>query len=131
ERFSVEERNLVRGMARVLELTLTMLRTLQAEHEMRERLEERQRLLEHLFDIQRAIGRRKPLKEILETITRSAQDLFGDDLVGLWLRDPADAGRVRLHAPVGFRTDQIKRLPAVPIAGAGEAGAAIVTDKLV
>ena len=65
EAFTIDERSLVRGMARVLELTLTMLRTLGAEHFMRQRsdrqaaenaqllasLRQRQRLLEHLFDI--------------------------------------------------------------------------------
>jgi hypothetical protein len=39
EQFSVEEHNLIRGMARLLELTLTMLRTIAAEHEMRQRSE--------------------------------------------------------------------------------------------
>jgi len=43
--FSVEEHSVVRGMARLLSLTLTMLRTLQAEHAMRERSE---RLLDSL-----------------------------------------------------------------------------------
>jgi hypothetical protein len=92
EGFSVEERSIVRGMARLLGLTLTMLRTLQAEHTMRERsereaaekarlldsLRQRQRLLEHLFDIQRAISRRRPLAQILDMITSAAQDLLGD-----------------------------------------------------
>ncbi len=80
ENFTVEERSVVRGMARLLELTLTMLRTLQAERQ-------RQQLLEDLFTIQRAISRRQPLDQILCGVTSAAQDLFGDEIVGLWLRD--------------------------------------------
>jgi diguanylate cyclase (GGDEF)-like protein len=129
--FSVEERNLVRGMARVLELTLTMLRTLRAEHQMRERLEERQRLLEHLFEIQRAISRRRPLQQILDAITRAAQDLFGDEIVGLWVRDASDAGLAKLASSVGLRRDLAKRLPALSISDAGEAGEAISVDGVV
>jgi diguanylate cyclase (GGDEF)-like protein len=142
EPFSVEERNLVRGMARMLELTLTMLRTLQAEHAMREQFErqaaenarlvkslrQRQRLLERLSVIQRAISRREPLEQILETVTVAAQDLLGDDVVGLWLRDPEDAERAKLRSSVGLST---KRLPGVPLTEAGAAGEAMRTNSLV
>jgi diguanylate cyclase (GGDEF)-like protein len=146
EAFSAEERNLIRGMARLLELTLTMLRTLQAEHEMRERserqamenarlaesLRQRQRLLQHLFEIQRSISRREPTQQILETITMAAQDLLGDDIVGLWLRDPEDYERAKLRASVGLpETELAKRLPAVLLTDAGAAGEAMRTDELV
>ncbi|HEV7900185.1 MAG TPA: sensor domain-containing diguanylate cyclase [Planosporangium sp.] len=142
EPFSVEERNLVRGMARLLELTLMMLRTLQAEHAMREHserqaaenarllesLRQRQRLLEHLFVIQRGISRREPLQQILETVTSAAQDLFGDDIVGLWLRDPEDSERAKLRSSVGLSA---KRLPGVLLTDAGAAGEAMRTDSVV
>ncbi len=143
--FSVEERNLVRGMARLLDLTLTMLRTLHAEHAMRERserqaaenaqllesLRQRQRLLGHLFDIQRSISRRQPLPQTLEAITGAARDLLGADLAGLWLRDPDDSGRARLASQVGLAEDRAKRLPAMRLIDAGAAGTAILTDSLV
>ena len=145
EPFSIEERSLVRGMARVLELTLTMLRTLAAEHRMRQRSERQareneqlagslavhNRLLQHLFDIQRAISRRLPLKQILDLITAAAHTLLGDEVVGLWLRDEHDPELVKLQSFVGLRPELAKRLPAVPLADAGVAGEAILTDRVV
>jgi len=145
EAFSVQERNLVRGMARLLELSLTMLRTLQAEHAMRERsdrhaaenaellesLRQRQRLLAHLFTIQRAISRHEPLPQILESITVAAQGLLGDDIICLWLSDPLDADRARLRAYVGLPATATKGLPAVRLADAGAAGRAMLADRVV
>jgi diguanylate cyclase (GGDEF)-like protein len=142
EPFSVEERNLVRGMARMLELTLTMIRTLQAEHEMREeserqatvnaqlakKLDERRQLLEHLSVIQRAITRHEPLQQILETITNAAQGLLGDEIVGLWLRDPEDPERAKLRSSVGLSA---KRLPGVLLTEAGAAGEAMRRNEVV
>jgi diguanylate cyclase (GGDEF)-like protein len=142
--FSVEERNLVRGMARVLELTLTMLRTLSAEHEMRRRsdaqaaenaalagsLRHRQRLLEHLFDIQRAITRRRPLQQVLDMITVAARDMLDGDMVVLWLREAQDADQARIASSVGLPAE-VYGLPAVRLADAGAAGHAMRTDSLV
>jgi diguanylate cyclase (GGDEF)-like protein len=143
--FSVEEQNLVRGMARLLELTLTMLRTLQAEHEMRQRserqaavnkqlvteLREHQRLLEHLFEIQRAISRRQPLQQILDAITAAAHDLLRDDIVGLWQLDDRDRERAWLRSVVGLDAEQVRGLPPVALTEAGAAGAAMLVDGLV
>jgi diguanylate cyclase (GGDEF)-like protein len=143
EGFSIEEQNLVRGMARLLELTLTMLRTLQAEHEMRERserqaelnkrlvteLREHQRLLEHLFETQRAISRREPLQQILDTITSAAHDLLRDDIVGLWLLDDGDPDRAWLRSVVGLDAEQARAHPPVPLTEAGAAGAAMLLDQ--
>ena len=140
--FTVAERSLVRGMARMLELTLTMLFTLQAEQEMRQRselqaaenrllaesLHEQRRLLLHLSVIQRAISRRDPLDEILETITTAAQDLLGDDIVGLWVRDPEAPDRARLASSVGLSA---KRLPGLRMTEAGAAGEAMRLDEVV
>jgi diguanylate cyclase (GGDEF)-like protein len=145
EGFSIEEQNLVRGMARLLELTLRMLRTLQAEHDMRQRserqaavnkqlvteLREHQRLLEHLFEIQRAISRRQPLQQILDTITTAAYDLLRDEIVGLWLLDDTDRDRAWLRSVVGLDAAQARALPPVPLTDAGAAGAAMLVDGLV
>ena len=82
-------------MARVMELTFDMLRTLEAERLLRDRserqaaenatllisLRERQRLLEKLSEIQRSISRREPLTDILDAITGGLHDLLGDDIV--------------------------------------------------
>jgi diguanylate cyclase (GGDEF)-like protein len=143
EGFSIEEQNLVRGMARLLELTLTMLRTLRAEHDMRERserqaevnkrlvteLREQQRLLEHLFETQRAIARREPLQQILDTITNAAHDLLRDDIVGLWLLDDGDLDRAVLRSVVGLDAAQAREHPPVPLTEAGAAGAAMLLDR--
>ena len=145
EDFSVEEHSIVRGMARLLSLTLTMLRTLQAEHGMRERseqdaaekarlldsLRQRQHLLEHLFDIQRAISRRRPLAQILDMITSAAQDLLGDEMVGLWVYDTHDTTRAKLVSSVGLDAEIARRGPTVPLAEAGATGAAMLTDDVV
>ena len=142
DEFSAAERNLVRGMARMLELTLTMLRTLRAETEMRERsdrqaaenarlaesLGEQQRLLLRLSVIQRAISRREPLEQILETITVAAHELLGDEIVGLWVRDPEAPDRAELRSAVGL---PINRLPSLPLSEAGATGEAMRLDDVV
>ena len=142
--FSVEEYNLIRGMARVLDLTLSMLRVLAAERSMREHSERqaaenarlleslrlRQRLMEHLYGIQRAISRRVPLQEVLESIVRGAQDLLGDDIVGLWLLDSDNPEQTLLVSAVGLPDAAAKRLWRMPVAEAGAAGRAIRTDAM-
>jgi diguanylate cyclase (GGDEF)-like protein len=129
--FQVEEQNLVRGMARVLELTLTMLRTLADEHAIRASLEERQRLLEHLFAIQRAISHREDLQHILNTITNGARDLLGDEIGLLWVRNEPDSGRARLAAAAGTRPVDPASQPEVDLAAASVAGEAMVADRVV
>ncbi|WP_051450443.1 sensor domain-containing diguanylate cyclase [Actinospica robiniae] len=142
EPFSVEERNLVRGMGRLMELTLTVLRTLEAEHRMRREserqaaenarllrsLREQQRLQLQVSVIQRAISRRDPLQQILETITAAAQDLLGDEIVGLWIRDHGAPDRATLLAAVGL---DVLGLPSVPLADAGAAGEAMRRNQVV
>jgi diguanylate cyclase (GGDEF)-like protein len=143
--FTIEEQNLVRGMARLLQLTLTMLRAFQAEHELRQQserqaeenrellisLRERQRLLEHLFTIQRAISRRQQLDQILDTVTAAAHDLLGADIVELWLMEEDDPEMARLRSVVGLDAGVVRRLPAVPVGDAGTAGMAMELDQFV
>lgn len=140
--FSAAERNMVRGMARTLELTLRMLRTLQAETDMRERsdrqaaenarlaesLKEQQQLLVRLSVIQRAISRREPLEQILETITAAAHDLLRDEVVGLWMVDPDAPDRAKLRSTVGL---PMTRLPSLPLSEAGAAGEAMISGDVV
>ena len=124
ESFTVEERSIVRGMARLLELTLTMLGTLQAERTMRERTE-------HLVTIQRAISRRQPLDQILSRVISAAQDLLGDEIVGLWVRDATDPERLRLIVHIGLSGQVIHHTPTIALADTGAAGTAMLTDDLV
>jgi diguanylate cyclase (GGDEF)-like protein len=129
--FTGEEVNLLRGMARVLELTLEMLRTLEAERSLRERgerqaaenarllasLQARQRLLERLSEIQRAISRRAPLQDVLDLVTCGARELLGDDVVALRLAegdDPADTQLVAWHGPGTDRDECAAWLAGVP-----------------
>ncbi|MBB5873519.1 diguanylate cyclase (GGDEF)-like protein [Allocatelliglobosispora scoriae] len=142
EPFTVEEHSLIRGMARVLELTLTMLRTLEAEHRMRERserqaadnarlvdsLREQERLLLHLSSIQRAISRHDPLPQLLKTILDATQDVLGDEVVGLWTCSPQQPDRATLRMALGLPT---RRAPTVPLTEAGAAGEAMRRNDIV
>jgi diguanylate cyclase (GGDEF)-like protein len=84
--FSDEERSLLTGMASVLGLSLRGIAALEIERT-------RQRLLETLLDIQRAISHRAPLPEVLEAITAGASALLGGCAVSLVLRDALDPER--------------------------------------
>jgi diguanylate cyclase (GGDEF)-like protein len=85
--FTVAEHNLIRGMAKVLGLTLRMLRTLAAERR-------RERLMRHLYDIQRLISRRAPLAEVLRATLTAATDILATPpgAVELVLVDPDTPG---------------------------------------
>ena len=136
--FTTDEVSLVRGMARVLELTVESMRTLESERRQAAEnarllvtLQERQRLMEQLSAIQRAIARRAPLQQILDTITLGARDLIGADAVGLRLRDADDPSQLTLVSSCGLTEKAAKRLWRVPVAQAGVAGQAVIHDDLV
>ena len=90
EPLSAAELQMLHGMAQMLGLALRGIRTLAAERTLRteheavaaerldllDALQERQRLVETLLDIQRTISSRKPLQDILDGITRGASGLF-------------------------------------------------------
>lgn len=123
--FSVAEHNLIRGMARVLGLTLRMLRTLDAERR-------RQRLMRHLYGVQRAISRRVPLQQILDTVVGGIREVLGarDDMTALWLLDSEAPGQVVLASTAGLGKERAGRSWRMPVAEAGAVGAAIRTDQL-
>ena len=97
EPFSPEEVDLARGMARVMDMTFQMLRTLDSERQLRDQSERqaaenaallvslraRQRLSEELSAIQRAISRRDPLADILDSVTCGVRDLLGGEIAVL------------------------------------------------
>jgi diguanylate cyclase (GGDEF)-like protein len=118
--FAAEESNLLRGMARTFDLVQTMLRTLESERSMRERadahagenaallisLQERHHLLEQLMSIQRAISRRAPLNQVLNSIVSAAHDLLGNkEIASLCLIDPLDSTRYVDVSPRGLPQD--------------------------
>jgi diguanylate cyclase (GGDEF)-like protein len=80
EEFVPEEMLLLRGMAWVLHLALRPLRVMVT-------LGERQRVLEAVARVQRAIATRAPLPEVFDTVTESALGLFGTELAMLYLAD--------------------------------------------
>ena len=136
--FTAEEFGLLRGMARALELTVERLRTLAAERlqaakndSLLASLQRRQRLLEQISEIQRAITRRSPQQEVLDSITEGAHRLLNDDVVALWMRDPDDPGALLLVSSRGLGGDLARRLWRVPITGAGTPGKALRGDQLV
>jgi diguanylate cyclase (GGDEF)-like protein len=114
--FTAEERTLLRGMARGLALTMRLLVTIEGERGLRARadqaaaenvrlletLRKRQRVLEAMARIQRAISRREPLEGVLETIVGAAGELLGDDAPALVLIDPDDPGWLTIAAQHGY-----------------------------
>jgi diguanylate cyclase (GGDEF)-like protein len=78
--------------------------------------------------IQRAISRREPLEQILETIAVAAHELLGDEVVGLWIRDQEAPHRATLRSAVGL---SMTRLPALLLGEAGAAGEAMRTGAIV
>ena len=144
ESFSPTEVALVRTMARVLSLSLRMLRTLDAERGARERMErqaeenvallqslrDRQSLLERLFRIQRSISHRAPIDEVLDAITEGAAELLGDDVIGLRLVDPEDPSLTRLVAYCGLSDEMADALRVGPVEQ-GVGGRVVTTGQLV
>jgi diguanylate cyclase (GGDEF)-like protein len=136
--FTVDEASLLRGMARVLELTVARLHTLDAERRraaenvrLLAALRERHRLLEELSKIQRAIARQEPFQSILDAITGGAQELLGDDAAGLRLRDPDEPGMMILHASRGLPVEVAREVWRTRIDESGAAGQAMIRDELV
>ena len=135
--FSGEERALLRGMARVVSLSLGNLRLLKRERAARRASErqaaeigERQRLLEALSTVERMIADRAPLTEILDAIVASVARLVGDELVGLRLLDPEMRGAIRMVASRGIPSDMYQEVAGGAI-DAGASGLALEEDRVV
>ncbi len=116
EEFTRGEYDLLRGMARVLVMTLRMF--------------QRQQLLERLSALQRMIVRRAEPRDVLRAVVTGAAELIGGDVVSLRLLDAEDSGAAVLAASFGLepeiaaQTDRIR-------AGEGLGGRAIAEDRLV
>jgi diguanylate cyclase (GGDEF)-like protein len=123
EEFDGEERQLLQGMTSILGLALRSLRTLQTERTLRAEHQreaaarlallhtvgQRQRLVESLLTIQKAISHRAPLQSVLDAVTGSAAQLLDDDFVALVLNEEA-LGRKRI----------VSSTPSKPVAVAGD-----------
>src|SRR6266498_3987172 len=115
--FSADELSLVRGMARVLELTVETLHMFEVERrqvaekeQLLASLQERHRLLEQISQVQRAITRRAPLPEILDAITAGAQALLEDEVAGLRMFDPDDPQMMLLVSSTGIASELTRPL---------------------
>jgi diguanylate cyclase (GGDEF)-like protein len=140
--FGREDLNLLRGMGRVLSMTLHNLRLLEGERALRERtqrqadenmrllqsLEERRRLHEQLVRIEQTISHRARLQEVLDAIVEGAAALLSDEIVVLRLLDANDPSLTITAASRGVdRADGTRRMPATRgLSGQAMAGARLV-----
>ena len=135
--FTAEEICLLRGLARVLELSLRALATTESERRyarendrLLDFLHQRQRLFEQLTDVQRAIARRAPLDQIFDTVTGSLRGLIEVDMCCLNLLDRDDPSRASMTAFTGVPVETAIRLQHLTLPTAGVSGLAILGDEL-
>lgn len=143
--FDSGERTLLRAMARGLGLTMRLLETIAGERALRTRadlaaaenvrlldtLRKRQRVLEAMARIQRAISRREPLPGVLETIVGAAGELLGDDAPALLLRDEEDPDWLVVAASRGYADGLVDRGMKRRRVGVGVAGRAVTEGRLI
>ncbi len=144
EPFSAEEVNLLRGMARVLALTLRTFGLLAAERSLRqqsevqaaenaellESLRTRQRMLEKSAAIQRSISRRAPLQSVLDSIIEAAAELLNAEVVGLRMVDEDDPDGIVAVALLGVPAELAGEIHRGRV-GEGAGGRAISEGRLV
>jgi diguanylate cyclase (GGDEF)-like protein len=134
---SGEDRALLRGMARVLTLTLRNLALLKRERAARRasqrqasEIGERQRLLEALSFVERMIADRAPLQDILDSIVSGTARLVGAEVVGLRLLDPDVPGVLRVVASHGLSNETFEEVAEGRV-GIGAGGLALAEDRVV
>ena len=134
--FTAEEVCLLRGMTRVLELSLQALHIVESERKhaiendrLIGSLQDRERLLEQLSQIQRAIARRAPLTQILEAITAGACALLGVDGGALILLEYDDHTLASMISCNGLPSEVVAKLQRVPLPAFGVSGLAILGDE--
>jgi diguanylate cyclase (GGDEF)-like protein len=144
EGYSAEELSLVRGMARVLTLTLRTLRRLASERSLREqserqvaendrllvKLRKRQELLEKSSEIQRAISRRAPLQAVLDEIIAAAAELLAVEVAALRMVDEQAPDEIVAVATRGIRPEFGAAIERGRV-GEGVGGLAISEQRLV
>jgi diguanylate cyclase (GGDEF)-like protein len=123
ERFSPDEHNLVRGMARVYALAMRTLATL-------EELHERQTLLERLSRIQHSITRGADLQQTLDAIVAGASELMAEPVAAMRLVDRDRPERTHIASAVGLESQVLVEMRDSEI-GHGIGGRAIEEDRLI
>ncbi|GID30247.1 putative bifunctional diguanylate cyclase/phosphodiesterase [Paractinoplanes brasiliensis] len=136
--FTAEEVCLLRGMTRVLELSLQSLHVIESERRYAEEngrllgyIDHGRRVFEELGAVQRAIGRRMPVPEVFDLVVTAVRDLLGVDMVAISLVDRDDRSRLGIAASTGFPPEAIATLQHIPLPAAGISGLAILGDELV
>ncbi|WP_308121197.1 putative bifunctional diguanylate cyclase/phosphodiesterase [Paractinoplanes bogorensis] len=136
--FTAEEVCLLRGMARVLELSLQSLHVIESERRFAEEngrllgyLDHGRRVFEELGAVQRAIGRRTPVARVFDMVTAAVRDLLGVDMVAISLVDREDPTRAGVVASNGLSPELAARFQQVPVSTYGVSGLAILADELV
>jgi diguanylate cyclase (GGDEF)-like protein len=136
--FGAEEIALLRGMARVLELSLVSLHRLEAERRTAKEndrlldfVRQRQRLFEHLTRIQREIARRTPFARIFQIVTEAGRELLDAEMCALSMVEPGDGAALRIVAATGIPAGIVAPATAVPLADAGISGLAVHGGELV
>jgi diguanylate cyclase (GGDEF)-like protein len=128
EPFGPEDVSLLRGMSRVLTLTLQLLRVLGEERTLREQserqaeekarllasLQERQQLLEQLSALQRCVSERTPLDRVLGAVVDGARALAGTQLAVLRLIDPSHPSDLFTAAVSGDDAALLRRTRRTP-----------------
>jgi diguanylate cyclase (GGDEF)-like protein len=144
EPFAREELELMRGMGRVVSLTLRTIGLLEEERALRAQTErqtrentrllgslrERQALLERLSRVQRSIAAQTALNEVLDAIVAGAAELLGDPVAALRLVDTQDPTRIEMVSSRGVGERVLERIRLAPI-DSGATGEAVRTGRLV
>lgn len=144
DRFTRAEEVLLRSMARVTVLVCRMLRTVMSERDLRGKSEqqtleiealltsllERQQLLEKLSRIQSSISHRKPLQEVLDSITTAAAELLDSEVSGLRLIDPDEPNVMITLSAAGVSSDELQAVHKLPV-GEGAGGLAVSENRLI
>jgi diguanylate cyclase (GGDEF)-like protein len=123
EPFTLIERNLLRGMSRVLALSLRAIETIG-------NLRDRQALLEKLAHIQQSISLRLPLDSVLDSIVTGAAELLDVEIVAIRRMDKADPDTLEILAGVGF-SDELSQVISRNAANLGAGGTAANEGRLV
>ncbi|MCO8273468.1 EAL domain-containing protein [Actinoplanes sp. TRM 88003] len=136
--FTAEEVCLLRGLARVLELSLQSLHMIESERRYAEEngrllgyLDQGRRVFEEMAAVQRAIGRRLPVPQIFDMVLAAVRDLLGVDMVAINLLEPDDRTLGSTVAALGVPPGAAAKRHRIPIASGGVSGLAILGDELV
>jgi diguanylate cyclase (GGDEF)-like protein len=97
---------------------------------LRQKLRDRDALIDQLSGIQRALSQRAPIQEILDAIVSAAMELIGDETVNLRMLDPTDPTHLIRLAGRGY-SEEIEPFMARIRTGEGAVGRAFTEGRLV